>query len=124
MLDVDEVRRKAMELLEQEVGGPVAAAKRVGMSYAQWANLRSGARDIRSGKPRGMRKETAWRIEEAFNKPRGWLNMADLVDPNFPRESDDAFSRLIRAWNLAGDNDKEIVEAWANAVLSRKPKRK
>lgn len=40
----------------------------VGMSYAQYINLRDGAKDARSGKPRGMRKETAWRFENAGMK--------------------------------------------------------
>jgi len=66
MYDIDEIRRRAMGLLEKEAGGPVAAAKRAGMKYAQWANLRSGALDSKSGKPRGMRKETARKIEAAF----------------------------------------------------------
>ena len=59
MHDIDEIRRKAMGVLEKEAGGPVAAAKQAGMSHSQWANLRSGAPDSKTGKARGMRKETA-----------------------------------------------------------------
>jgi hypothetical protein len=78
MHDIDEIRRRAMELLEKEAGGPVAAATRAGMTYTQWANLRSGAADSKTGKPRGMRKETARKIELAFGKDTGWLDAADL----------------------------------------------
>lgn len=69
MHDIDEIRRKAMGVLEKEAGGPVAAAKQAGMSHSQWANLRSGAPDSKTGKARGMRKETARKIEAAFAKP-------------------------------------------------------
>ena len=37
MHDIDEIRRKAMGVLEKEAGGPVAAAKQAGMSHSQWA---------------------------------------------------------------------------------------
>lgn len=50
MHDIDEIRRKAMGVLEKEAGGPVAAAKQAGMSHSQWANLRSGAPDSKTGK--------------------------------------------------------------------------
>lgn len=66
MHDIDEIRRKAMGVLEKEAGGPVAAAKQAGMSHSQWANLRAGAPDSKTGKARGMRKETARKIEAAF----------------------------------------------------------
>jgi hypothetical protein len=42
MHDIDEIRRKAMGVLEKEAGGPVA-----GMSHSQWANLRAGARRVK-----------------------------------------------------------------------------
>lgn len=67
-----------METLEQEAGGATAAASRAGMSYSQWVNLRSGAADSKTGKPRGMRKATARKIEAAFNKPDGWLDYLEL----------------------------------------------
>jgi hypothetical protein len=44
------------------------------MSLAQFSNLRDGAKDSQTGKARGMRKETARRIEEAVGKPSGWLD--------------------------------------------------
>lgn len=64
-----------MRLLEVELGGPTEAANRVGMSPAQFANLKAGAKDSKTGKPRGMRKSTARRIEEAAGKPAGWLDI-------------------------------------------------
>jgi hypothetical protein len=73
-MDIDDIRRTNIRALEKEAGAPKSAADRVNMTYAQYINLRDGAKDPRSGKPRGMRKETAWRFEDAFGKQRGWLD--------------------------------------------------
>lgn len=120
MADIDEARRKAMAVLEREAGGPVAAAKRAGMGYAQWVNLRSGAPDSRTGKARGMRKETARKIEAAFGREEGWLDFADLVedlDADLRKPIDD-FGTVKNAWDIAGPNSRAEVLAWARAVLA------
>lgn len=122
MHDIDEIRRKAMEMLEQEVGGPVAAAVRAGMSYSQWANLRSGAQDSKTGKPRGMRKETARKIEAAFGKAEGWLDAADLVERDYPR-NDPGLELVAKAWDIADEADRAVPLAWANATLAARGKR-
>lgn len=73
-MDIDDIRRANICLLEKSAKSPTAVAEKVGMSYAQYVNLRDGAIDQRNGKQRGMRKETAWRFEDAFGMPRGWLD--------------------------------------------------
>lgn len=73
-MDIDDVRRANIHLLEREAGSTTSAAERVGMTYVQYVNLRDGAKDARSKKPRAMRKETARRFEDAFQKPHGWLD--------------------------------------------------
>lgn len=75
MKDIDEIRRDNMRLLEQEFGGPTPASKALDMSPSQFTNLRDGAKDSKTGKRRGMRKETARRIESAAGKPAGWLDV-------------------------------------------------
>ncbi len=87
-MDIDDIRRANICALEKEAGSPKNAAECVNMTYAQYVNYRNGAKDYRSGKKRGMRKETAWRFEDAFGKPRGWLdthhgpsNQAEQVAP-------------------------------------------
>ena len=83
MHDIDEIRRENIRLLEKEAGSPTVAANMVDMELAQFVNLRDGAKDSKTGKKRGMRKETAWRIEDGFKKPRGWLNthhMSKIID--------------------------------------------
>jgi len=74
MADIDEIRRANIRALEAEAGGPAAFAKRLEMSDSQYTNLRDGAKDSRTGKQRGMRKETAQRFERCMGKPAGWLD--------------------------------------------------
>lgn len=74
MRDIDQIRRDNLKTLEEESNGASAAAKLLEMSPAQFTNLRAGAKDSKTGKSRGMRKETARRIESAFGKPMGWLD--------------------------------------------------
>ncbi len=75
MKDIDEIRRENLRALEQEFGGPSVTAELVEMSPGQFVNLRDGAKDSKTGKARGMRKETARRIEVAAGKPEGWLDV-------------------------------------------------
>ncbi|WPG35335.1 S24 family peptidase [Variovorax sp. EBFNA2] len=82
MKDIDEIRRLNLKLVEKEAGGPAEAARLVAMSLAQFANLRDGAKDSKTGKPRGMRKETARRIEVAAGKPEGWLDTEHNANGN------------------------------------------
>lgn len=80
MKDIDVIRRENMRLIEKEAGGTTEAATLCGMSPSQFANLRDGAKDSKTGKPRGMRKETARRIEECAKKPAGWLDTDHSVE--------------------------------------------
>lgn len=114
MYDIDEVRRKAMGVLEKEACGPVAAAKRAGMSYSQWANLRSGALDSKTGKPRGMRKETARKIEAAFGRAEGWLDV-DLSKDQNGREAPITQEWVDFLQPLCGPRPESEIEA---ALLS------
>jgi hypothetical protein len=95
MKDIDEIRRTNILILEKEAGGATQLAARVGMELAQYLNLRDGAKDSKTGKRRGMKKETAWRFDDAGHRHRGWLNedhsndaleheagdIAEFVDP-------------------------------------------
>lgn len=81
MKDIDAIRRENLRLIEKEVGGTTEAATLCGMSPSQFANLRDGAKDSKTGKPRGMRKETARRIEAAAGKQPGWLDVDHSLAP-------------------------------------------
>ena len=92
------------------------------MSHSQWANLRAGAPDSKTGKARGMRKETARKIEAAFGRAEGWLDVADIIDPDFPHD-DDRFALLVKAWGIADEHERTVPLAWANATLAAHEKK-
>lgn len=96
MKDIDQIRRENIKAIEDELGSASIAAKAIGMALAQFLNLRDGAKDSKTGKPRGMRKETAWKIEDGARKPRGWL---DIDHSDQPRK---AIANLgVAMFNLA-----------------------
>lgn len=120
--DIDEARRKAMKFLEDEIGGATAAAEKVGMTYTQWVNLRSGAADSKTGKPRGMRKATARKIEKAFGRDESWLDIADLIEPGIPTEAEanaeeGTAEYVLKAWKKATEQQRSMATFWAKSVL-------
>jgi hypothetical protein len=72
-MDIDEIRRTNLRAIEGKLGP--AFYKAADMSPAQFYNLRDGAKDSKTGKRRGMRKETAWKLEDAAGLPRGYLDV-------------------------------------------------
>jgi hypothetical protein len=72
-MDIDEIRRTNLRTIEGKLGP--AFYKAADMSPAQFYNLRDGAKDSKTGKRRGMRKETAWKLEDAAGLPRGYLDV-------------------------------------------------
>jgi len=122
MKDIDEIRRDNLRLIEQERGGPAEAARIVNMSAAQFANLRDGAKDSKTGKPRGMRKETARRIEEAAEKPEGWLDQEHQTStaPPSPAPSVSENEVVIVQYEVGGGMDtrgKLLLEAEPPGII-------
>jgi hypothetical protein len=121
MKDIDQIRRDNMAALESEAGGSTAAASRLGWSQSQWSNLRIGSQDSKTGKPRGMRKETARRIESAFGRPLGWLDVSyeeigsDRKGSGHPGDEKPRAAEFIDLKKEAGDMAKRamrIAYAW------------
>jgi phage repressor protein C with HTH and peptisase S24 domain len=93
-MDIDEIRRQNIRALEAIHGAP-ALAKNAGMSLSQFYNLRDGAKDSKTGKPRGMRKETAWKIEDAAGVERGYLDIPHRHEPDGVRTPTEAEFALV-----------------------------
>ncbi|NDV73004.1 hypothetical protein [Burkholderia cenocepacia] len=85
MKEIDEIRRDNLRTIEAEHGGPAAAAAVLGMSHSQFTNLRDGAKDSKTGRPRGMRTATARKIDVLAGKPAGWLDTDHSVTPTNPQ---------------------------------------
>lgn len=109
-----------MRLIQHEAGGPTAAAKLVNMSTSQFVQLRDGVPDAKTGKPRGMRKETARKIEKAADKPEGWLDIPHGDDLG-PAPAVDGRVPLI-SWVQAGDFcdaiETDNVEEWVKTTVT------
>lgn len=106
MKDIDEIRRDNMRLLEAELGGPTEAANCIGMSPAQFSNLKKGAKDSKTGKPRGMRKNTARRIEAAAGKPAGWL---DIDRSSKPYIEDSLYQNISELFAKASPEQQAVA---------------
>jgi hypothetical protein len=105
-MDIDEIRRINIRDLEKRAGSPRVIADLVGMTYVQYVNLRDGAKDPRSGKQRGMRKETAWRFEDAFQMPRGWLDTDHDAGQGAISKQTEARAYIVRP-----RHDRPLVQA-------------
>jgi hypothetical protein len=128
MKDIDEIRRNNIVLLEAEAGSPAQMANRVNMTMAQYLNLRDGARDSRTGKRRGMRKDTAERFDRAGGKEIGWLNIdhspPDGSEPSrirsfVPRRTEDhpAIVEIIQLMTKMSEPGKWILVGNARQIL-------
>jgi len=102
MRDINTVRRENLRLIEREAGGSSNAARLIGMSPAQFINLRAGAKDSKTGKPRGMRSATARTIEKAVGKPYGWMD-TDHSTPELSHGLLPSQYRPILAWEHPND---------------------
>ncbi|WP_321891737.1 hypothetical protein [Paraburkholderia tropica] len=116
MKDIDEIRRANLRLLEEEFGSPTSAANTLGMSLAQFANLRDGAKDSKTGKKRGMRKDTARRIESAAGKPVGWLDVDHMENANGPVDKQ---THEPIGWEQLDESGRLQVEAFIRGLLAR-----
>lgn len=115
-MDIDEVRRQNILILEKEAGSPKAMHEAVGMTYVQYVNLRDGAKDARSGKRRGMRKETAWKFDDAGKRPRGWLDQEH--GETDPGPLNDLEKGLILMYRKLPERLQDSLQQIANNFLS------
>jgi SOS-response transcriptional repressor LexA len=74
MPDIDDIRRTNLAAIEQELGGLKALSDVLERDESQVFQWKKGSINSGTGKPRGMRKETARYIESKTGKPEGWLD--------------------------------------------------
>lgn len=73
---IDDIRRENLAALRDQYGTVIALANRLERSESQVSQWINGSAHSGTGKPRGMRSETARFIEEKCAKPVGWLDIA------------------------------------------------
>ncbi len=71
---IDDLRRDNLALLRDEFGGLRSLAKRLQRTDSQVSQWIQGSKNSGTGKPRGMRSDTARLIEQLCNKHSGWLD--------------------------------------------------
>ncbi|TES73984.1 hypothetical protein E2P84_20480 [Burkholderia cepacia] len=113
MKDIDQIRRDNLKIIEAERGGPAAAATALGMSHSQFTNLRDGAKDSKTGRPRGMRAATARNIENCANKPLGWLD-TDHSDSGAHQPA-----AMPAGWEQLNPSQRAQVESFIGWLLSQ-----
>ncbi|KVN18054.1 MULTISPECIES: hypothetical protein [unclassified Burkholderia] len=114
MKEIDEIRRDNLRIIEAEHGGPAAAAAVLGMSHSQFSNLRDGAKDSKTGRPRGMRTATARKIDALAGKPAGWL------DTDHSLVASDATTGAEPAgWNKLNQAQRAQVESFIGWLISQ-----
>lgn len=79
MKSIDDIRRENLALLRKEVGSSRGLAARLDRDESQVGQWMHGALNSGTGKPRGMRSDTARYIEKCMGKPDGWMDAARLV---------------------------------------------
>lgn len=72
---IDDIRRENLADLAEEKGGVAALARLLGRSESQVSQWIRGAAHSATGRPRGMKSETARWIEVTTEKPEGWLDI-------------------------------------------------
>ncbi len=71
---IDDLRRENIAALQKELGSAKALAELLERDESQLSQWKVGSKNSGTGKPRGMRPETARYIEERTGKQPGWLD--------------------------------------------------
>ena len=79
MRSIEEIRRDNILLLEREHGSLKALAELLDRSESQVSQWKNGAINSGTGKPRGMRSDTARFIEQKTGRHQGWLDVDHSV---------------------------------------------
>jgi SOS-response transcriptional repressor LexA len=74
MKPIDEIRRENLAQLRIEFGSLRALATKLDRDESQVSQWMQGSKNSGTGKPRGMRSETARYIEQCTGKKNGWMD--------------------------------------------------
>lgn len=72
---IDDIRRENLTKLAGEVGGPAKLARLLNRSESQLNQWIKGTKHSATGRPRGMKTETARWIEQVTGRAPGWLDL-------------------------------------------------
>ncbi len=111
MKTIDDIRRENISILVKECGSIAKLALLLDRSNSQVSQLKNGAKDSKTGKPRGMHDSTARYIEEKCGKQKGWLDVSHKQEE---QETHNNFlSRLAtlrQEYEQTPPNERELID--------------
>jgi hypothetical protein len=102
MKTIGEIRLENLELLIAAEGTLDAVAEKAGTSSVYLSQVRNGARDQKTGRPRQMGDQMARRLETAFDKALGWMDTPHPAIGANKRIPDHGFEIAGRGGNIIG----------------------
>lgn len=81
---IDDLRRENLRALREEFGGLNRLSEMLEREDSQVSQWILGSKNSGTGKPRGMRGDTARFIETRCSKPQGWLDQDHGIAPALP----------------------------------------
>lgn len=80
MRTIADIRLENLELLVKEAGTLDAVAEKADTTSVYLSQLRTRAIDIKTGHPREMGTRIARRLDDAYGKPRGWMDESHYTE--------------------------------------------
>lgn len=103
MPTIEDIRRRNLAILVEELGSIKALAAKINRSPTQVSQLLHGIEDWKSGTRRGMRATTARHIEVSTDKPVSWLDRQAVVS------LDQAFSLCSLGATLLDPDNRSFI---------------
>ena len=132
MKTIDEIRRGNLARLVIQYGSINLLATKLERSYPQISQWINASKDSKTGQPRGIGNNSARRIEELTDKPRGWFDfehginetiynpitkeakkIAKMIDA---REEDQDMEKILRVVSALSDTD--LIDSSAELEIS------
>lgn len=107
MKTISEIRLDNLEILIAEKGTLEALATAAGSSSVYLSQIRNGATDQKTGKPRQMGNAIARRLEAACDRPKGWMDAPGSQRSVKPNEGRDSRKESAMKYFAGSDYDED-----------------
>lgn len=119
---IDDIRRENIARLVDEAGSLKGLADRLQRQDSQVSQWLHGSAHSVTGKPRGMRSETARMIEKTMNKPVGWLDIDHTQQQGMPQSvAEPQGTYVLREAATSSDLFETLAEALSSLPPGLRP---
>lgn len=114
MKKISEIRRANLQIAIKRAGNAAKLATLAGASAAYFSQIKTGALESKTKKPKTMGDDVAERIEVAINVPAGWMDVEHTSeekaanDHPIEQETYD-LAQLITLWHQADAEGKQLI---------------